>query len=112
MTPLEAAQAKADGVNATVHKWITKIETEWERQLGTGRDYFRITGLDEETEEVQDLVVRHFVKLGYGFQMEQYRGSWDDYEAYCMRITPLAVPKKERGVFSRLLTRLFGGSHA
>jgi len=111
MTPSEAAQAKADGITMTAHKWIAKIELDWERQLGSGRDFLRVTGLEDEVQEVQDIVVRHFVKLGYGFQMETYMGAWDDYEGYCLRIAPSAE-KHERGIFGRLFMRLFGGEGA
>lgn len=110
MTPSEAAQAKADGVILTAHKWIAKIETDWERQLGTGRDTLWIDSLDQQPDEVVSIVIAHFLKLGYGFQKEERNGYADTYPVYRMRITPL--PPKEPGVFSRLITRLLGGAHA
>ncbi len=112
MTPSEAELAKADGITATAHKWISKIELDWERQLGSGRDFFRVTGLENEVQEVQRIVVHYFLKLGYGFQMETYMGSYDDHRGYCLRIQPSPEHKHERGIFSRLFIRLFGGEGA
>ena len=112
MTPSEAHSAKIEGINQTAHALIAKIETDWERQLGSGRDYLLITYLDYEVQEVQDIVVDHFVRLGYGFQMESCRGYWDDNEYYVLRLQPLVKPKKQPGVLSRLFNRLLGGSYA
>lgn len=112
MTPLEAQSAKTEGINQTANKWIAKIETDWERQLGSGRDFHIVTSLEDEVQEVQDIVVDHFVRLGYGFQIESCRGSWDDYDYYVLRIQPLVEPKKQPGIFSRLFNRLLGGSYA
>lgn len=112
MTPSEAHSEKIEGINQTAHALIAKIETDWERQLGSGRDYLLITYLDYEVQEVQDIVVDHFVRLGYGFQMESCRGYWDDHEYYVLRLQPLVKPNKQPGIFSRLFNRLFGGGYA
>lgn len=112
MTPLEAQSAKIEGINQTAHTLITKIETDWERQLGSGRDFLIVTYLEDEVQEVQDIVVDHFVRLGYGFQMESCRGTWDDYDYYVLRIQPYVEPKKQPGVLARLFSRLLGGSYA
>lgn len=111
MTPSEARNAKLEGINKTAHEWIAKIETAWERELGSGRDYLRVNSLEDEVQEVQDIVVDYFVRLGYGFQMETFRGVWDDYETYCLRIQPVVV-EKQPGILSRLFSRLLGGSYA
>lgn len=112
MTPFEAQSAKAEGIIKTAHEWIAKIEKDWERQLGSGRDFLIVTSLEDEVQEVQDIVVDHFVRLGYGFQIESCRGSWDDYDYYVLRIQPFVEPKKQPGVFTRLFNRLLGGSYA
>ena len=57
MTPSEAMHAKLEGINNTAHEWITKIETAWERELGSGRDYLRVYSLEDEVQEVQGSVV-------------------------------------------------------
>ena len=111
MTPSEAHSAKIEGINQTAHALIAKIETDWERQLGSGRDYLLITYLDYEVQEVQDIVVDYFVRLGYGFQMETFLGVWDDHETYCLRIQPVVV-EKQPGILSRLFSRLLGGRYA
>lgn len=111
MTPSEAQSAKIEGINQTAHAWIAKIETDWERQLSSGRDHLLITYLDDEAQEVQDIVVDHFVRLGYGFQIEKRSTLWDDYETYCLRIQPVIV-EKQPGILSRLLNCLLGGSYA
>lgn len=112
MTPSEAQSAKIEGINQTAHAWITKIETDWERQLSSGRDHLLITALDDEVQEVQDIVVDYFVRLGYGFQIEKRSTLWDEYDFYVLRIQPFVKPKKQPGVLSRLLNRLLGGSYA
>lgn len=112
MTPSEALHAKLEGINKTAHEWIIKIETAWERELGSGRDYLRVNSLEDEVQEVQDIVVDYFVRLGYGFQMESCRGYWDDHEYYVLRLQPLVKPKKQPGVLSRLLNCLLGGRYA
>ena len=112
MTPSEAHSAKIEGINQTAHALIAKIETDWERQLGSGRDYLRVNSLEDEVQEVKDIVVDYFVRLGYGFQIEKRSTLWDEYDFYVLRIQPYVEPKKQPGVLSRLLNRLLGGSYA
>ena len=110
MTPYEAQLAKENGITLTAHAQIAKIEMAWDRNLSTGRDYMWVDDLDFKVPEVREIVVEHFLKLGYGFQREERNGYADTYPVYCMRIIPLQP--KEPGILSRLITRLFGGAHA
>lgn len=111
MTPSQSALARENGINSTAHKFITKIEKDWDTHLGTGRDFMWVTDeLMQQVEEVRTIVENHFLKLGYGFQLEYHANYYHDTQHYCMRIVP-RVQSTERGVFSRLLNRLFGGAH-
>lgn len=108
MTPSEAQIARAQGVRRTAEQWIREAEETWRKALASGRDTCYITNLNLEVIEVQNLVVKHFRNLGYGFEIESYHGG--DYRDYCLRMSPL--PPKEPGLLSQFLTRLFGGQHA
>lgn len=108
MTPSDSLLAKENGINSTAHFWIAQIEIEWDRMLSTGRDSMWIDGLDAQVPEVVDIVVDHFLSLGFGFELEDCPGYGDTYPAYRLRIEPLT---KEPGLISRLLSRIFGGSY-
>lgn len=112
MTPSEAALARENGINKTSHKFITKIEKDWDANLGTGRDFMWVTDdLRSQVEEVRTIVENHFLKLGYGFQLEYHSGYYHDTQHYCMRIVPRVVTH-EPGIIVRLFMRLLGGAHS
>ncbi len=108
MTPSDAILAKENGINSTAHFWIAKIELDWDRQLATGRDTLWIDGLDGQVPEVVNIVVDHFLALGFGLELEECHCYADTYPVYRLRIEPLV---KEPGLISRLLSRIFGGSY-
>lgn len=112
MNASEAKVAREEGICITAHEWITKIELEWERHLGTGRDNMWVKDdFMRQQEEVIEIVTKHFLKLGYGFERETTYGYYCDEEHYRMRITPRKKDPKERGILFKLFVRLFGGQH-
>jgi hypothetical protein len=110
MTPVEAKTAREEGVRLTSLELIKKIEGEWEKRLAKGHSDMWVHELDHQVDEVVELVVRHFKKLGYGFDEEKCNCYAGPSMVHRMRIVPL--PPKEPGVFSQLIARMFGGQHA
>ena len=111
MNASEAALAKENGIKERSEFWIKKIQEDWEEVLKLGRDNMWIEYLNNEVGAVQKIVENHFQELGYGFEEEVHYRYYNDEWHHRMRITPKDKIKPEPGIFSRLLRRIFGGSH-
>lgn len=111
MNASEAALVKENGINKTAQKWIDKIQKNWEAILGAGWDIMWVENLNREVLDVQAIVSKHFKDLGYGFEEEVHSHHYYDEYHYRLRLVPRKQDKRERGIFSRLIHRIFGGSH-
>lgn len=100
---IQAAEARVRLSN----EWIIKVDRLIKQATDQGWPNTHCPELVDQPPEVQDRVMGYFQDIGY----QAYRGFYGDYELRTIWFSSHPPKKKQPGVFSQLITRLFGGQH-